>query len=176
MITKIFKYFMAAVLESNGNNNTTGKWEVKNTQNQTRYLGFHIGYFPTNIYSTVSFATASPGIQVGTGNTAPTEDDFRLASQITSGMTATSPTMTRNLDNDGNPYLEFVFVLSNSTGNDITVSEVGYVQYLYSASSQGGMDSSLSAYMLDRTVLSTPVTVPANDSAAIKYTLKTIIS
>ena len=174
MITKAFKNLLACVLGSSGGSLSTGNLPAKNMGGNVRYLGFR-NYFPGTVSQNVTFS-ASSGILVGTGNAAPTEDDYCLASQITSGMSATSPAATRSVDDNGNPYVEFVFVLSNTTGSDIVVSEIGYAQTLYCSSTEGSADSSTSTFLFDRTVLSTPVTVPANGSAAVKYTMKTVIS
>lgn len=78
------------------------------------------------------------------------------------------------MDANGNPYLQYTIMLTNTTSNDIIVSEVGYTQPLIGSSSVDGSGTS-EVYLLDHTVFDTPVTVPANDSAVIKYTLKTIL-
>ena len=180
MITKTFKGVLALLLQYN---TTTykGVIKIKNTQNQDRYLMNFIGsssYYPYSASYTMSFGAnqASSGVYIGTGDTAVTEDDYKLASVITSGISAGSPAVTFALDGSGNPYLELVYALTNTTSSDITVKEIGFVQYLRASSTLNSTSSTSTYALLDRTVLSTPVTVPANDSAAIKYTLKTIIS
>jgi len=174
MITKNFKVFIACILQSSGNTTTKGYMPVKDVSGTTKYLGFNFASFPYNLYRNVTFSNGS-GIIVGNGDTPATEDDYALESKITSGLTASNSTYTFGVD-DGNPYLEYLFTLTNTTGADIVVKEIGYVQPLQSATTSGGNASSSGNYLIDRTVLSTPVTVPANGSAAIKYRLKTVIS
>lgn len=174
MITKNFKALMACMLQSNGSVATKGYMPVKNVSGTTGYLGFYYAAFPYSLYKNVSFSSA-PGIIVGRGDTPATEDDYALESIITSGLTASNSTQTNGID-DGNPYLEYLFTLTNTTGSDIVVKEIGYLQFFQTATASGANASNYGSYLIERTVLSTPVTVPANDSAAIKYRLKTVLS
>jgi hypothetical protein len=182
MITKNYKARVATLLQMTTNSSNpgggTGLLSVKDVGGTTRYINYcNNNSFPYAIASSVSFNTNVAGIQVGTGSTAATEDDYKLETQITSGVRASSTTQTCGVDSSGNPYLEYLFTLTNTTSSDITVREIGYVQQFRLADTQGGSQSSTARYLLlDRTVLDTPVTVPANDSAAIKYTLKTVLA
>ena len=176
MITNTFKYIMAMMLESIGGNTASGKIKVKNTQGQDRYLGNRFSSFPNTVYTSVQRTVSSPGIYVGTGDTAPTANDYCLEQMITSGISASSSSITSGLDDSGNPFVQYLFTITNTTSSDITIKEVGYSQYLYVSNSLNGDAVNYNTLLLDRTVLTTPVTVPANDSAAIKYTLKTVIS
>lgn len=176
MITKNFKALLAVILQSAGNTDTNGLLPIKSQTGTTIYLSFRQNGFPYSVYNSVSIASSASnnGIRLGTGNTQATENDYNLESRITSGLTASSPAVTYDVDENGNPYKEFLFTLTNTTNSDITVAEIGYFQQVYTSTSKGA-NTSTTTIMLDRTVLSTPVTVPANDSAAIKYTLKTIM-
>lgn len=175
MITKNFKAIMAAVLESCGNATTNGYLPVKNTSGVTCYMGGRFYGFPYSESYTVIFTPGS-GVHVGSGNTAPTEDDYDLESEITSGLTANTAAPIFNVDADGNPYIDIVFTLTNTTASDITVREVGYVQQNMTASTLGSPVNDSARLLMDRTLLDSPVIVPANGAAAIKYTLKTLIS
>lgn len=174
MITKNFKAFLANMIGSRGSISTKGVLPVKDTTGNIRYFGFRYSNFPNSVQSSVNFSGYS-GIVVGTGTTPPTEDDYILENRITSGLTGTDPTKKNDVDSNGNPYIEFVFTLRNTTETDITVHEIGYAQNIYASTTLGGTDSNSYTLLFDRTVLETPVTVPANGTAAIKYTLKTII-
>ena len=177
MITKNFKMLLAMILGSNGATSSKGLVEVKDFDGNTKYMGYTLNGFPgtvtRNVY--VTGATVS-GIMIGSGNTAPTENDYRLEQRITSGLTPSTPTVDFYVDANGNPYEEIMFTLTNTTGDDIVVKEIGYVQTLKISSTTGGAATTNGNFLLDRTVLETPVTVPANDSAAIKYRLKTELS
>lgn len=177
MITKQFKTIIAMMLEAN-TYNLNGLVQVTNTQGQTRYMAPYLnGVFPSSVDYTMRFVANqnSPGVYIGTGNTIATENDYKLESVITSGITATAPSISPGLDGNGNPQLQLLYTLTNLTASDIVIREVGSVQRSYASTAQNS-SSSQNYFLHDRTVLDTPVTVPANDSAAIKYTLKTIIS
>lgn len=178
MITKNFKARVATLLQLSSLTSTSkGLLSVKDTGGTTRYISCYTGNsFPNSLTYSVAFSSSSSGIQVGTGSTAATEGDYKLEAQITSGMSASSPTQTCGVDSSGNPYLEYLFTLTNNTSSDIVVQEIGYVQQLRIADTQGGSASNSRYFLFDRTVLDTPVTVPANDSAAIKYRLKTVLA
>lgn len=72
-----------------------------------------------------------------------------------------------------------LFTLTNTTENDIIVREVSYAQAVSKANTKGSNvatnSTGVAIMTIDRTVLDTPVTVPANDSASITYRLKTIL-
>ena len=175
MITKNFKQIIAVMLPTKGSPNY-GLIPITDLNGNTKYLGanYSINY-PSGYANTVRIdALDNPGIQVGSGSTAPTENNYHLESRITSGMSASTPTLTQGLDENGNPYVTILFTLTNTSSANITISEVGYVQQVAMANTLGG-SCSYGRVMFDRTVLSNPVTVPANGNAAIEYTLKTIM-
>jgi hypothetical protein len=180
MITKNFKTRIATLLQMSTSSSTStykGLLSVKDIGGTTRYICcYYSGSFPNSVSYPVTFNPNAAGIQVGTGSTAATEDDYKLESPITSGMSASIPTITIDLDSSGNPYIEYLFTLTNNTSSDIVVREIGYVQTLRAPDTQGGSSGYDRYFLFDRTVLDTPVTVPANDSAAIKYRLKTVLA
>ncbi len=100
-------------------------------------------------------------IQCGTGTTAATEDDYILES------TATGLNCDSIVTAIGSNYSKtYTATFSNTTNADIIVTEIGFfVTY----PTNGG--SSVDYYLLDRTVLSTPITIPAGESKAITYEL-----
>ena len=177
MITKNFKALLAVLLLAK-DSPYFGILPVKNRSGSTKYLTSYFkntNSFPYSLTASVGFSDTGYGLCVGSGNTAATEDDYTLEQAITSGLSASSPSATPSLDSSGNPQLEIVFTLTNTTSSDIVVKEIGYVQKLYVASQQGGSSATTENCLLDRTVLETPVTIPANGYAAMKYTLKTIM-
>lgn len=173
MITKNFKAFLSLMLE---NSSAGGAFlEAKDASANTKYIDSRLSNtFPYPVETTVRFANYA-GIQLGSGNTLATENDYHMENQITSGLSASTPAITSGNDSNGNPYLQFVFTLTNSSASDIVVKEVGYFQKFMAATTIGG-SSTATTFMLDRTLLETPLTVPANGTAVLKYTLKTIVS
>lgn len=111
------------------------------------------------------------GVSVGTSDTPATDDDYKLGATITSGLTATC-TCTKSMDGT-KPVVRLNMVLTNTTGSDIVVKEVGIKIAINVASAVGGTSASNRPILIDRTVLSTPLTVPAAGNAALYYTLKT---
>lgn len=170
MITKWFKQTMKANNVVNSGAAYAFNLPFKNVANQTRYVAsgsfFQIGN-PTSL----QLNTNGVGISVGTSDTAATDEDVNLASTITSGLSGVI-TSAHGMDND-DPYVIFNIVLTNSTASDIIVREVGYKQNVYSGTTVGattGLGNGL--ILVDRTVLSSPLTVPARGNAALQYKLK----
>ena len=177
MITKNFKALLQGVLQTG---DTKGMVPAKNTSGTTVYIGpsFSSGScYPYSSNETIRIGSigSNAGVYLGTGDAPATENDYTLSSVITSGLSAGAPTVTRGIDANGNPYKQIVAILTNSTAADITIKEIGYIQPFFASTTQ--MQSpSLHHLLLDHTVLASPVTVPANGTVALKYTLKTIIS
>lgn len=173
MITNNFKKIMATVLQSVGGKTVNGCIPVTDVNGDAKYLSSEsYGVFPGSV--SMAF-TGSTGIQIGSGTTPATENDYVLENRIASGYVASSVTYNFNVDAYGNPYLEYLFTITNNTQEDITISEMGYVQQCFASSVQGASASTKYNFLIDRTVLDNPVTIAASESAAVKYTLKTIL-
>ena len=107
-------------------------------------------------FSAAYWATgnSSSGVTLGSGSTPATVDDYKLESAITKGL---SVSITRIYENP----VKLVILITNTSDAPITIAEVGW-QSLF-----GG------AYALaDRTVLDTPVTIPAGGIGKIEYEIK----
>ena len=105
------------------------------------------------------------GTWYGTGTTPATMDDYKLANPITdTSITGRSGSkaMVITLDADGVRY-SAPHSLTNTTSNDIVIGEIGCF---------GQVDGSKSSFLLDRTVLETPVVVPAGKTVAMEYVIK----
>lgn len=177
MITTNFKQAMKMIL-TNYNSRNEGGIEVKNTSGSTKYLMVFDGWPSSSSVSkgVVINSNNSPGIWVGSGSTPESESSYTLDSRITSGLTANNPTFGSGVDESGNPQMKLVIMLTNTSSSSITVAEIGFFQQIRLANSASGSSGTLETIMLDRTLLDTPVTIPAGESAAITYTLKTVIS
>ena len=99
--------------------------------------------------------------RVGTGTTAPTEDDYWLEAQD-DNLTCSSAVAS---ETDSNTKV-YTFTFNNPTASDITITEtaLGIKLDEYTLSQPASI-------MLDRTVLATPITIPAGESKAITYEL-----
>lgn len=176
MITKNFKMLLATILESSGGSDSPCTVPIKSPGGNVYYLSPKLNRFPYAITPTVQISSPPyGGIYIGSGSTPASENDYALETPIISGLSASTPAVVRSVDGDGNPYISFTFTLTNSTASDKIVREIGYFQ-LVNAGSYNSSGGSQTSIMLDRTVLETPLTVPANGTAAVKYELKTVIS
>jgi hypothetical protein len=170
MITKWFKQAMKANNVVNSGTAYAFNLPFKNIANQTRYMAAG-SYFQIGNPTGLQLSANGWGISVGTSDTAATDEDVNLASTITSGLTGVI-TNTHGMDGD-DPYVLFNIVLTNSTTSDIIIKEVGFKQNVYAGASVGattGVGNNL--ILVDRTVLSSPLTVPARGNAALQYKLK----
>ena len=176
MLTKNFKSFMALVLESNNWGIVKGMFAVKNVQGTTYYVANNINSsMPSSITGDFTLTANNPGISVGSGGTAATEEDYQLESTITSGLNALVNRYC-GVDNNGNPFLRFDIMLTNTTQSDITIREIGYKQNLRCSNDLNGTSLSNRTCLLDRTVLTNAVTIEGDSYVVIRYILKTVIS
>jgi hypothetical protein len=120
-----------------------------------------------------SGAYSSVGVAFGADGTAATENDYTLGGHIT-GLRAVTPSIQTIYDGDNNRYVARLdFSVSNDTGAAVTIREVGLFVRFNTAASRGGTASSSSnsrfSFMMDRTVLSSPVTIPDGEAATVRY-------
>lgn len=105
------------------------------------------------------------GVAFGTGDTTPTPDDYKLAGSTISSLSG-SVAKNVSVDEDGTT-LTAIYTLTNSGTEDVTVREIGlfnigyYSKLKYSTS-----------FLLDRTVLDAPVTIPAGGIGQVTYTIR----
>lgn len=110
-----------------------------------------------NHMATVAGSDATTYIKCGTGTTEATENDYQLEADAT-GLTCDTVATTISA-NDTKTYTA---TFSNSTANDITVSEIGFFCCSYTGN---GYDN----FLLDHIILDTPITIPAGESKPITY-------
>lgn len=102
------------------------------------------------------------GVSFGTGNTAPTMDDYGLSGDLITTLTATSAAAREA----GTGDVSIVYTLTNSGSSEITIREVAWFGYSYIKESGSWFSA-----MYDRTVLDTPVTIPAGGVGQVTYTI-----
>ena len=175
MITKWFKNYLASMISSIGVSTPTSVQAKKPNGNMV-YIGFPgsssivSNAFPFTSYADVGYSSGARGIWLGTGTTTPTEDDYNMQNQITSGISC-STSKSNGVDANNNAFSKFIITVTNTSGSSITISEAAYVQGIPAASTPSG-SVSWEAIMLDHTLLDSPVTIAAGDVAVIEYTLK----
>ena len=151
-------------------NNATQKkygFEAKNTSGVTKYVkavNSNYGY----IGGSFSLSNSVDGFHVGKGTTLPTENDYALEDPITSGLTANTATVIwANTENEPDDCT-YAITLRNSSEGDITISEIGYYAQFGCTSSQGNTGGyGTAVFMIDRTLLDTPVTIAPGETVTI---------
>lgn len=113
------------------------------------FLGFYTDYLFTSRPD--SYWKAS-GISVGSGTGAAKATDYWLEKQITSGITASIIPNENTIDSSGNCFGEVT--LNIVAQSNIVIGELGW---------------SAGWFLLDRTVLDTPISLSAGQTASIKY-------
>ena len=103
-------------------------------------------------------------LMLGTGTTAPTADDYRLESPITTNLSCDSVSVSRT-----SLIKTYTATFTNSGSSDITVTEVGFIAYIFYEYSNH--DEKSDQFLMDRTVLETPITIPAGESRTVTYEL-----
>ena len=124
-----------------------------NSSNWYGILG-NMNYYATNGYQYVRF---------GNGTTPATVNDYKLESMIASGIEVANPN-TVTTEQTGS-YISWTVTFGVSASVETTISEIGLIAKAYR--SNGPIDT-----LVDRTVLDTPITIPAGQSKQITYTIR----
>jgi len=129
-----------------------------------QYVLRDIWYSARNSLSTLATrSTDGLGyIILGSGTTEPTPEDYRLESQITTNLSCDNVSVSRNTT-----VKTYTATFSNSGTSPITVTEIGYV----SRTGYGTNPITYDDFLMDRTVLETPITIPAGESRTVTYEL-----
>ena len=159
MLTKNFYSFMRAALQK-----TSATFTLRSGS--------------TNAFSYVSSNSTAPfealeiwgdgqtnvkGVSFGIGTTPATTSDYCLESILGSTQISVSvPSAVSYSRGDAFDEYSVSFGVTNITAEAITISEVGLI----------ATPSSANYVLVDRTVLDTPVTIPAGQSKQITYTIR----
>lgn len=123
----------------------------------------------TSLSIMTSIGESYAGIAVGSGDTPATEDDYTIESLIT----ALTGSVASSIYYDATNFRyvsRYQITLNNATESDIVVKEVAKFVNAYTSTTRGATTTSnMKSIMIDRTVLDTPVTVAAGESALINY-------
>jgi len=152
---------------------TQGLLEAKDVGGTTRYIADYSAY-PAVVEDDFTLVAADAGISVGSGSSSPSVYNYQLGNTITSGLTGTVVT-SKDVDADGNASITFTITLSNTSGADITISEIGYKQEIAASDTQDGTTATDRVFLLDRSVFDS-ITIAANGSAVIEYKLKAVVT
>lgn len=179
MITNAYR--LLSSLRSNGwQNNTFPIKTIKDyngTNRSTNSAGSINSSYPAYISGSVSSSVDissntsahNIGIYIGTGNTAPTADDYTLESPLTSSSvsrTSTSPNSSAILDENNNVIgVRRMVTYQNITSDNIVVKEIGtFWNDFYDSSG-----SNHALFLIERTVLDEPVTLEPNGTITVAF-------
>lgn len=138
---------------------------VKLENGSTTYAGWNSTVSSdaiTHYCGNVQLSTSQAGVILGSGSTPATFDDYKLESQITTGLSGTT---VNSADEDYNRVS--TITLTNTSGGSITIGEIGIRAFIYT----GENSSSMSVALIERTVLDTPVTIEPGGVGQVTYTI-----
>lgn len=167
MITDWFRALQRSLLIWGGNSNLYGTFYYKNIQGNDRYMS---GYTFTPSAWTYATSATSAGIHLGSGTTTPTATDEALENDLFDSISVQVTSTVREKVAGGWSQTVYMTV-TNTSDESITVAEIGYYGSVRGGTTEGGTSSTNSnmVTMFDRTLLPTPVTIPAGDAATISY-------
>lgn len=112
-----------------------------------------------NVRTTISSYT---GVIFGSGTTPPTIDDYKLSGDIITTISA-AVNHTFTTDDDGSCY-QCLYTITNTGTSEITIGEVALFA--------GAASSSSKKFLVERTVLDSPVTIPAGGIGQVTYAIR----
>lgn len=176
MFTKWGKIYAGTPLSPNNpvipriaHNDTIGNCVIplKNYAGDTKY-GLIAAY---SVSTDLISSGTGAGFVVGSGSTPATENDYKLDNLI-SGLTGSVSSSTV-YDSETFSYAKQIDItLSNTTQNDITVSEVGRLVTVRTAATRGSNYSDTEPILIFRSVLDTPIVVPAGEASVLRLLFK----
>lgn len=136
------------------------------------YTGESVTPANTNAVSIHSIITSpksdylgSDGVKFGTGTTPVTFEDYCLSGDMINNLAFS--TVTQHASDNNGVHITAVYTITNNNPTDVTIGEVG-MMYRHVTSQTGIVGN----YMLiERTVLDTPVTIPAGGIGQVVYTI-----
>lgn len=105
------------------------------------------------------------GVRLGTGDTPATVNDYKLSGNLITGYNFTAKIETQN--SAESDKITATYTITNTSSSEITIKEVGIVAKMANNSSTAIQQMGL----LERTVLDTPVTIPAGGVGQVVYTI-----
>lgn len=151
--------------------------------NNLQYLvgtNFNPAYFSYTQALNAFVTAARPFLQwtalVGTGTTEPTADDYVLESDVTSSFANVSTSVNYTTDEDGHFVATMTWAGTNTSGQDITITEIGARKPLYKSSTAtvgvSDVTTTASQCLMIRHILQTPVTVEAGSGTSITIQIR----
>ena len=163
MLTKNFYSYIRSHFSGNDTYAT-----FTNTEGIIRTVPASANYPPFKVMNVWGKSTTSTGVSFGTGTTLASVSDYTLESRLTDNqINVSTPSAVSFSRGDAYDEYSVTFGVTNKTANDITISEIGLTAMPYSPPSGSDVYA-----LVDRTVLETPITIPARQSKQITYTIR----
>ena len=160
MLTKNFYSYMRLVFQKATSTFTLTDGSVSTISSTTNSQP------PFEIMKNWADAVRATGVAFGTGTTPATVSDYFIESILTkTEISVSTPSAVNFSRYDTYEEYTVTFGITNKTAEAITISEVGLTAIPYSY-------STASYALVDRTVLDTPITIPAGQSKQITYTIR----
>lgn len=180
MLTKAGKQALYTMTNWTATNDTQNRKpmfpedSIRNTNNNERWVCYVSG----NLISSLNCVNnLSPGFYIGSGTTPTSDNDYCLESQITSGYSMTLIQSLRGVDINQNPYMEFWFIVENTSTNIITLGEIGFASNtVWCSSTSTGTAPGANTVLIDRTVFNSSITLNSQESCRITYRITSNIS
>lgn len=120
-------------------------------------------YAPTPYY-------ALSGVYFGSGSTPANLADYKLESYL-SGLSITSSSVVVSTVGDGQYSATNSYIVRNGNESEVNIYEIGVFTALGNKPYDAKIDSDYIAYMclMERTVLTEPITIPAGESKLVTY-------
>lgn len=169
MFTK--NWYKALAAEMSRSN---GTYQSMTGTTQTIHASYYLYFFnydngnpnyPT-IHKVQTTLGSNGGVVFGTGNTPPTINDTTLSGDLVSGFSY-SKSVTTECGDNGVTFTA-LYTVTNNNAEAITISEVAIIANLTKHNTSP--DAPYKA-LLERTVLDTPVTIPAGGVGQVVYTI-----
>ena len=106
------------------------------------------------------------GVRLGTGDTPATVNDYKLSGTLITGYSFTAEVKTQN--SAESDKITATYTITNTSSSEITIKEVGIVAKMANTTSGAQIQH---MGLLERTVLDTPVTIPAGGIGQVVYTI-----
>ena len=160
MLTKNFYALMRTALGKVNSDVVSESGEKKRARYDSSW--WHGVFSNMNNYNST---TSAQNVEFGIGTTPATVNDYKLESEITTGISVAYPSSVTTEQTDS--YILWTVTFGVTASVEVTISEIGLKSR--AVIGDGGSTNNV---LVDRTVLDAPVTIPAGQSKQITYTIR----
>ena len=119
--------------------------------------------FPNMYFVLTSTGAATGGVILGTGTTPPTLDDYCLSGDMITTFTYSNSVTVA--PGESGVTITALYTITNTGNSAFTIGELGLIAATYASASASNK------CLVERTVLDTPVTIPAGGVGQVEYTI-----